>query len=249
MVSYRPAEFSNAERVLGPMINTVPVVFECSSDIKITEQLNAFRRSFLDSMEHSWIGLGEISKAVEDCKNLIDHLFVYDNFPEMDFGSIKENTGFQVKNFKLEERTEYALTLEVSKTDRIRIRFNFNSGRYSAESIERLAELYKNICVSAVNAQYPKDIENISEEFAHKLKREIQAVADSTEKGSITYEFSKAVREQRDNTALELNGDVISYNELDRITDALAWKLHSLGLGENARIAVDITPSFEVIAL
>ena len=248
VVSYRPAEFSNAERVLGPMINTVPVVFECSSDIKITEQLNAFRRSFLDSMEHSWIGLGEISKAVEDCENLIDHLFVYDNFPEMDFGSIKENTGFQVKNFKLEERTEYALTLEVSKTDRIRIRFNFNSGRYSAESIERLAELYKNICVSAVNAQYPKDIENISEEFAHKLKREIQAVADSTEKGSITYEFSKAVREQRDNTALELNGDVISYNELDRITDALAWKLHSLGLGENARIAVDITPSFEVIA-
>ena len=119
------------------MINTVPVVFACNKDNPITEQLKAFRKSFLDSMEHSWIGLGEISKTAEDCENLIDHLFVYDNFPEMDFGSIKKNTGFQVKNFKLEERTEYALTLEVSKTDRIRIRFNFDSSKYSAESISR----------------------------------------------------------------------------------------------------------------
>ena len=117
VVSYRPAEFDNAEQILGPMINTVPVVFACNKDNPITEQLKAFRKSFLDSMEHSWIGLGEISKTAEDCENLIDHLFVYDNFPEMDFGSIKKNTGFQVKNFKLEERTEYALTLEVSKTD------------------------------------------------------------------------------------------------------------------------------------
>ena len=109
--------------------------------------------------------------------NLIDHLFVYDNFPEMDFSSIKEYTGFQVSDFKLEERTEYPLTLEVSKTDRLRIRFNFDSSKYSAESIERLSELYKNICLSAVQAQYPRDIKNISEKFERKLKEDMQAVA------------------------------------------------------------------------
>ena len=70
VVSYRPAEFDNAEQILGPMINTVPVVFACNKDNPITEQLKAFRKSFLDSMEHSWIGLGEISKTAEDCENL-----------------------------------------------------------------------------------------------------------------------------------------------------------------------------------
>lgn len=247
VVSYRPAEFDNAEQILGPMINTVPVVFACNKDNPITEQLKAFRKSFLDSMEHSWIGLGEISKTAEDCENLIDHLFVYDNFPEMDFGSIKKNTGFQVKNFKLEERTEYALTLEVSKTDRIRIRFNFDSSKYSAESIERLAGLYKNICISAVNANDPQDIENVSEAYSHKLMEKIKTVSDSMKNGSITSEFEKAVKKQKDNIALEFNGEELSYNELDRITDALAWKLHCFGLGKNARIAIDITPSFEVI--
>ena len=130
-----------------------------------------------------------------------------------------------MKNFKLEERTEYALTLEVSKTDRIRIRFNFDSSKYSAESIERLAGLYKNICISAVNANDPQDIENVSEAYSHKLMEKIKTVSDSMKNGSITSEFEKAVKKQKDNIALEFNGD---HGTVVRLSGAARGRKHHL---------------------
>lgn len=247
VASYRPSEIENANLILGPMINTIPIVFSQENNELISQQIQKFSKSFVESMNHSWIGLGEIQKHAEDCDNLIDHLFVYDNFPEMDFSSIEANTGFQVTDFKLEERTEYALTLEVSKPENIKIRFNYDSDKYSGESIKRLAELYKNISVHIVNAEYLSDISNISAEEEEILSNERMRVKDSYRHTDLSTKFAEIVNKYGEADALEFNGTSITYKKLDELSDKLAGILYEKGYREGAKIAIDITPSMEVI--
>lgn len=247
VASFRPVEIENSDKILGPMINTIPVVFDDNESESIKEQLQKFSRTFANSLNNSWIGLGEIQKSIKDCGNLINHLFVYDNFPEMDFSCIEKNTGFKVIDFNLEERTEYALTLEISKADNIKIRFNYDSSIYSGESIERLAKLYKNICVNSVDAEYPYEIMNISKAEENKLSLEKKQVSEKFKHISVTEKFAEIVKQYGENKALEYKKNIFTYNELDDISNKLAWKLKNMGYSENSRIAMDITPSVEAI--
>jgi len=199
-------------------------------------------------MSNSWIGLGEIQKSVPDCENIIDHLFVYDNFPEMDFGGIERNTGFRIINFNIEERTEYALTLEVSKPDNIRIRFNYDSSIYSGESIERLASLYKTICLNSFGADTPSKIKNITAEFAERTENEKAQVSESFKSGGLTDRFSEIVAQYADKPAIEMNGKTLTFRQADELSNRLAWQLHTEGgLLAGERIAIDITPSIEAV--
>ena len=248
VAAYRPAEMENSEKILGPMINTIPVLFSYDDNETIGVQLRNFSRIFVDSMSNSWIGLGEIQKSIPDCENIIDHLFVYDNFPEMDFGGIEKNTGFSVKNFCLEERTEYPLTLEVSKPDNLKIRFNYDSSVYSGESIKRLAELYKTICINSFSADKPSEIENVNADFAARTEREKEKVRDSFKSGNLAERFEYIAENYADKPAVEFNGKTLSFYETDKLSDRLAWYLkNSCGISEGERIAIDITSSIEVI--
>lgn len=248
VAAYRPAEMENSEKILGPMINTIPVVFSYDNNESIGGQLWNFSRTFVESMANSWIGLGEIQKSIPDCENIIDHLFVYDNFPEMDFRGIEDSTGFKIKDFCLEERTEYPLTLEVSKPDNLRIRFSYDSSIYSGESIKRLAALYKTICINSFDAEKPSEIKNVTDDFKIRTEHEKEKVRASFKSGSLSERFAYIAKNYADKPAIEFNGKILSFKETDELSDRLAWYLkNSYGISEGERIAIDITSSIEVI--
>lgn len=247
VVSCRPRNLKDSDKILGPLINTVPVVFRPENDKNISEQLSRFRSNFIESMSYAWIGLGEITKQAGKDVNLINHLFVYDNFPEINFSNIEKNIGIKVTSFNLEETTEYPLTIEVSKGENIKLRFNYDNNIYSKESISRLAKLYRNICMNSISADYLKDILNISDEENKVEFEKISSIKDSFEHGNIISFFKKVVEEKKEQVAIDFNGNYLTYEALDLLSDKLAYKLYKQGMGINSRVAIDIKPSFEAI--
>ena len=247
VASFRPAEIEHSDRILGPMINTIPVLFDLNEEKDLCEELQKFGRTFAESMNHSWIGLGEIQKTAEETDRLFNHIFVYDNFPEMDFGEMEKNTGFQVEDFTLEERTEYGLTLEVSNPDGIRVRFNYDTALYSGESIRRLAALYQTICAGACRADRAKDIPNVPKAYEEKIEQEMKDVQADYQYGDLIALLKQQVAAHPYDVALEWNELSCTYEELDRLSDRVAELLYEDGLREGARIGVDIISEMQTV--
>ncbi|MFD2875856.1 condensation domain-containing protein [Paenibacillus rhizoplanae] len=84
VVSGRPAEIDGVENMVGLFINTVPVRLSPNENADtFIETVQRLQQRALDSEKAGYISLAEIQAQSDLKQNLIDHLFVFQNYPEV----------------------------------------------------------------------------------------------------------------------------------------------------------------------
>ncbi|WP_145336739.1 condensation domain-containing protein, partial [Paenibacillus xylanexedens] len=113
VVSGRPAEIDGVENMVGLFINTLPVRLGPNENAgTFIETVQRLQQRALDSEKYDYTSLAEVQAQTALKQNLIDHLFVFQNYPEVnDISGQSENQDFQISNTQMFEHTNYSLSV------------------------------------------------------------------------------------------------------------------------------------------
>jgi len=156
VVSGRPFELKGVESMVGLFINTIPVRIRFNPEIRFSELLQKNQKEALAAEPHHYYPLAEIQSESNLKNNLIDHIFIFENFPvaqqiqastsQNEKGKNKKNLTLQVSNINVYEQSNYDINVILGSTgDQLGIRFDYNGNAINSVFISIIGNHFKQV--------------------------------------------------------------------------------------------------------
>jgi amino acid adenylation domain-containing protein/non-ribosomal peptide synthase protein (TIGR01720 family) len=159
VVSGRPPEIEGIETMVGLFINTIPVRIRYDENATFKNLLSAAQEAVIKSEPHHYYPLGKIQTEVALKRNLLDHLFAFENYPlteqtqrlldkkERNIGDLK----VEISDIDVFEQSHYDLNVRILGTgDRLTLNFKYNANVYQKKLLEKVAHHFKEIVKQVV---------------------------------------------------------------------------------------------------
>jgi bacitracin synthase 3 len=151
VVSGRPYQVAGVETMIGLFINTIPVRMRLSDELSFVDLVKSIQMDYINSEPHHYLSLAEIQAETELKNQLLDHLFVFENYPiersVKELGQVgqKIDSAMNLSNVETFAQTNYDLNIILMEGDNLSIRFRFNAIAYDREYISRLSTHLENV--------------------------------------------------------------------------------------------------------
>ncbi|MCK5056620.1 MAG: amino acid adenylation domain-containing protein, partial [Candidatus Aminicenantes bacterium] len=257
VVSGRPFELDGVEAMVGLFINTIPVRIRFEEKMKFHELLQRVQEEALASESYHYYPLAKIQSSSALKQNLIDHLFIFENYPVAEqiagYGgkgnkssvSLLEITGVDVF-----EQTNYDFNILLSESDRFSITFQYNENVYAGDYAERLAGHFL-VAIDQVIENEELEIDDItflSPEEKNRLLYEFNDTAAEYPADKTIHElFEEQVARVPARIAAVYLSEQITYRELDEQSGRLAYRLTEKGVAADMILGLMIQRSIKMI--
>ncbi|MCP5425319.1 MAG: amino acid adenylation domain-containing protein [Gammaproteobacteria bacterium] len=249
VVSGRPADLPEVERMLGLFINAAPVRVRFDGREPCRTMLRRLQKEWLDSEAHQYCPLHEIQNRSPLKQDLLDHLLVIENYPiEQRFQG--SQAGLTVEGVERFEQTHYDLVLVIAPGGTIRLEFQYNAERFDEAWIKRLAAQYAQILKSvAANGAGPIDeITLMSADERMRVVHELNAGATARPPAGCIHElFAEQAARRPEAVAVVYGDQALSYGELNARANRLAHCLRERGVGAEAPVGVCLERSLNLV--
>lgn len=242
VVSGRPAEIAGVEEILGLFINTIPVYNDFADVKTFREALLSAGKAFSKSKAFDFYPLPDILNQTPFKQDLFDHILVFENFPVDEASrSMEESTGLIVEDMQSFEQTSYDFNVYVFPGKRIHFKFDFNSEKYSLQSIGALKERFENLMSRCAEAP---DTSLNALSVLLKNERELLLSVHTGTQGEFDAEatlvnlFRKKAVADAELPVLFAGDRSFTYEELDQRSDVLAQELSALGVGNEDIVGI-----------
>ncbi|MGW6985339.1 amino acid adenylation domain-containing protein [Streptomyces sp. NPDC054932] len=223
LVTNARPEARGADRVFGMHLNTLPFVHDRTARTwrELVERTHARE---VELWEHRSFPMPEIQRELNDGRRLIDVMFTYQDFHQIDTDRI--DTDATVGEGALE------FGLRVSGVGGI-VGLNANSRQLSQENLDRIAVMFR-LVLEAMAADPEGDAQGV---YLPQVP-EWNATATDLVPGTVPQWFEARAAETPEAVALRHDGPSLSYGELDARANRLAHHLRSRGITAESRVAV-----------
>lgn len=241
-VAGRSAPLPGIEEQLGLFINTLPLVCAMKPDCTVSQWLGELQEMNLAMREYEHVPLYDIQGwAGQQGAALFDSLLVFENFPVA--AALKQGApaGLSFSNLHNHERTHYPLTLGIELGDGLSLDFSYDSARFSAAHIVQLAANLQHLLVQfAALPDAPLGALQLLDEV--ETRAAIAANRSSAVELSATLFAHQQIAAQAaanpDALALQVDGQSLSYGELNAQANDLAQRLLANGAGPGTRVGL-----------
>ncbi|WP_447599366.1 amino acid adenylation domain-containing protein [Nitrospira sp. Nam80] len=249
-VSGRPADLAGVESTIGLFLNTLPLRVQVSPDISVKAWLQQMMVQNLDMREFEHAPLSHIQGWSEVPKGqpLFESLLVFENYPKSQ--SLSGTHGsFAVSNVRIEGRTHYPLTLDITPGPLLTVSIMYERNRFEDETIDRLLGHFEHVLENiALNPD--KRISEVSiltqVEQLEVLNRNRTDKAYSRERWVHELFEAQAVQTP-DAPAVTYEDQILSYAELNARANQLANYLRQQGIGPDVLVGVCMERSLDMI--
>jgi non-ribosomal peptide synthetase component F len=145
VVSGRPFELDGVETMVGLFINTIPIRIRFNGNTKFNELLRLVRENAIACEPHHYYPLAEIQADTALKQDLIDNLFIFENYPVAEQiegqGNKNDQTGqaqFRLSGVDVFEQTNYDFNVIFAVGDELYGAFQYNSHVYNRDLVERI---------------------------------------------------------------------------------------------------------------
>ncbi|MGP9685815.1 amino acid adenylation domain-containing protein [Halomonas sp. AOP25-F1-15] len=249
-VAGRPAELTSAEQLIGPFINTLPVIVSLDPSLSVDKWLRQLQEQNVTSREHEHTPLYDIQRwAGQGGQSLFDSLLVFENYPvdaalhqnlpgELTFGEVVNR-----------EQTNYPITLAVFQKETLELCCSYSRSKLddsaAAMLLQHLVRALEQLSDSAT--QRVGGIEWLSDEERQQIEAwsvngEHYAKADP-----IHRLIEQRVEITPEATALVFDDQSLSYAELNTCANRLAHYLIGLGVKPETRVGIAVERSVEMV--
>ncbi|MGH3554863.1 MAG: condensation domain-containing protein, partial [Mycobacterium sp.] len=248
-VSGRPAEVAGAESMVGLLINTVPVRANITATTTTADLLDQLQRVHNNTLEHQHLALREIHR-VTGHEQLFDTAFVYENYP-IDTGALAGDHELAITEITSREYNHYPLAMQATPGAELRLRIEFDTDVFDAQSIEALIKRFQRVLV-VMTAEPTRRLSSMdlldAGEHAHLEGLGNRAVLTRPATGvSIPVLFAAQVARTPDAVAISCGEDSRTYRELEEAANRLAHLLAGHGVGPGERVALLLERSAQAV--
>ncbi|HYH78193.1 MAG TPA: amino acid adenylation domain-containing protein [Longimicrobium sp.] len=249
-VSGRPPELAGVEEMVGLFINTVPVRAHADPAARVAPWLKALQAGAAAGREHGHAPLAQVQQwsEVPAGTPLFESLLVFENYPA-DEGA-EDGDGWAAEVTEIVNWTHYALTLTAVPGPRLSLRLKHDRARFGDAAAARLlGHLRALLAGMAAHPGAPlAALELLSGAERAALAAEWDAAAAPFTDGVPLHALFEAwAARTPDAPALDFDGRVLSYAELDVEANRLAHALRRRGVWPETRVAVFLEPGVEMI--
>jgi amino acid adenylation domain-containing protein/non-ribosomal peptide synthase protein (TIGR01720 family) len=257
VVSGRPYEIEGVESMVGLFINTIPVRIRFHPGATFDHLLRRTSEEAVQCKPHHYYPLAKIQAQTRLKQHLLDHLFVFENYPiaEQIDGVIvddKEPRGVKADLSRIDtfEQTDYDFGVVVSGGKQLTVSLDFNANVYEKPMLQRVAR-HLNLLLEEIIARPDRVIDQaaiISEEEKHQILYEFNDTRSDYPADKTIHElFEEQVERTPDRVAIIHLSIQITYNELNKHSNRLASYLREKGVQSDIIVGIKIERSIEMI--
>ncbi|WP_454694305.1 amino acid adenylation domain-containing protein [Achromobacter aegrifaciens] len=246
----RSADIPDSDEVLGLFINTLPVVARAKPGQGAGEWLRELQAQNLASREHEHTPLFEIQRCARvDGQALFDSIVVFENYPVDEALRAPGESALRVSMAASREETHYPMTVSVHPGRTLDIGYAFQQQCFSPDRVECLAGHLLNL-LRAMTQAAPRCLGEIEMLDAHDKARQARWGVNGQRcdhADPVHRLFERQARRRPQAIALLLDGQGVSYDELNRRANRLAYRLIALGLRPDAKVGLLVERSVDMV--
>ncbi len=257
-VTVRPPEINGIDRMLGLLINTVPLRLHLPADARIDEWLREIQLQYLEMQEFEYSELSDIHtwSGRPKGEDFFESLLVFENYP-MGEAIPSLTGGLSVHNVQAKEQNNFPLSLIVVPGKELFTKLSFNRSRFSASAMRRILRQLHCILLQ-MTADETKQLRDISlnpvgggEEISLSGQQRNTPFLTSPNKPekekTVLSLFQKQVTRFPGKTALVSGDEKITYQQLDERSNRLAHHLKKQGVREEKLVGLLLNRSVDLI--
>ncbi|BAV05927.1 amino acid adenylation domain-containing protein [Filimonas lacunae] len=248
VVAGRPVEVPGVETILGLFINTIPQRIRFDDTTTFRELVKQLHEHFTHHLSHQYCSLPEIQSRSALGKELLHHVFVFENYPQRNsIHDTSEQDYLHADNATTIDITSYELDVEVEVGEQVVMQINYRTRSYTDAYMQSLLNRFcylvkqvlqnADVLVEALDIMDGKELEMLTTVFNQgRVPMENHwPVAAYFEKQVPLYEAATAIMYQDKN---------ISYGYLNKAANYIASVLQSLPVikGELVGVYMPRTP-------
>ena len=251
-VSGRPPALDGVEDMIGLFINTLPVRVRVPGDARLGAWLGELQRAGAESREYEYSPLVQVQGWSEVPRGvpLFDIHYIFENYPAESAGTGGAQTGLRITESRGIEWSTYALSLMAVPGTELQLNLRYDTTRFSAATIDRmLGQLERVLEQVAAGGDVPlSELEILAgDERALVLDTWTATDAPFPDDACLHELIEAQARRAPDAPAVAFGERTLTYGELDRAANRLAHVLRERGVGPEARVALALEPSPEMI--
>ncbi|MEN9078854.1 non-ribosomal peptide synthetase, partial [Bacillus stercoris] len=254
VISGRPSAIDGIESMVGLFINTVPVRIRSAEGMTFSSLAKTVQEDFLSSEQHGYYPLYDIQNHSPLKQGLIDHIFVFENYPvQLDqalrIESENEENALKLGDISMSEQTNYDFNIVIVPGESFYIKFSYNAAVYEREEMLRIQGHLKqalecivthpDVAVSDINIVPPEE-------------QQVIRLFNETERPYVNKTISQLFEEQAYKTpeaaALKMGDECWTYRQLNGRANQIAHALIEKGVGSGDIVAVMMRRSMEMPA-
>lgn len=162
VVSGRNAPIEGIEKMVGLFINTIPIRVNCDGNLTFADLLMNIRDDYNQSTRYDFVSLAQIQNSCNVKQNLINNLFIFENYPARDMNT---SDTYKIKDARSFEQTNYDFNIVIIPSEEIHIKLKYNAVIYEDQVVETIKDHIIEIinCVSNNPEILLKDIRMLTD--------------------------------------------------------------------------------------
>ncbi|MFF2650667.1 amino acid adenylation domain-containing protein [Streptomyces sp. NPDC058045] len=249
VVSGRPPEVPGVERMVGMLINTLPVRVRLSGGDSLRSVLAGLQSEHLRMTDHQFTGMRDIHR-LSGHPELFDTYVAFENFP-FDLQRLRDLAGgLTIDGFDVLDANHYPLCLVSHVYEgRLRLLLNYRPDLFDRDQVEviggRLLRILQAVAEDLDRTVAGLDL--LAEDERARLTGGSRAEQEDTGRATFCELFAAQAARTPDAVAVESAALTLSYAELDARAAALAARLAGAGVGPEQTVALVLGRSAESV--
>ncbi|NEW07889.1 amino acid adenylation domain-containing protein [Paenibacillus sp. SYP-B3998] len=252
VVSGRPPEIPGIEQMVGIFINTIPVRVRTEAEQTFAGLLAQVQQNAMASSKYEYASLAEIQSVSELKQSLLDHILVFENYPEYEERQASFEGSplkFHMESMSFFEQTNFDFNLIVSLRDKLNVKFLYNKDVFTKASVERIQGHLRAVVrqLLADPALPLAGIDIVTDEEKQVLNDYNRTAAPYPKEHTIHGLFEEQVERTPDRVAVVMGEEQLTYRELNEQANRLARVLREKGVGPDRIVGIAVHRSLEMI--
>jgi amino acid adenylation domain-containing protein/non-ribosomal peptide synthase protein (TIGR01720 family) len=250
-VSGRSEELPDVERLVGVLINSLPLRVRIDAISALSSWLKALQQQNITLRQYEYSSLVDIQgwSEVPRGQQLFESLFVFENYPSMQTGGLAEQC-LQLDFISAQERASYPLIMKAQPGSRIPLELIYECRYYSDEVVERLlGHLHALLEAMVSHPEYAlARLPLLGEAERHLILHTWNATQMDVPHDTCFHElFSEQAQRYPDAIALTFEQEHLSYQALEQQANHLAYRLQASGVGPERLVGICVQRSAHMV--
>src|SRR5271166_2802 len=240
-VAGRPPDLPGVETIVGLFTNTLPLRVSVPAEAKVAPWLRGLQERQLALQEFEYSALSDIQRwsEVPAGQPLFETLLAFENYP-VDAAFSRRLGGLEPRAVRFVERNNYPLTVIILPGERLGIKVSYDTARLDRDAVERLlGHLRRALDALAESVTRLGAITIVSpDERAALLGPAAAAGSQDLRDGSLQTWFARQANLTPSAVAVTAASGALTYSQLDRAANLVAWRLRGLGVGRGSLVGL-----------